>query len=64
VGAATARTQDAVPYRFRYAERRLRQQGITNVNLDVQYLKQLRGDVPATWLTDLSLSENRPNFMR
>jgi len=50
--------------RIYYADRQLRHQGSTNVNLGVQYFKELRGEVPATWLSDPSLSENRPNFLR
>ena len=44
---------DAVPYRIRHAERRLREQGRSE-NLGARYLRELRGIEPPTWLSDPS----------
>jgi hypothetical protein len=64
----TARVWDAVPYRVRSAEQRLRERLLTNgdaaaagrVNLGVQWWKEVRGEAPATWLSDPALEVNRP----
>ncbi|MFZ4575410.1 MAG: WD40 repeat domain-containing protein, partial [Phycisphaerales bacterium] len=54
---------DSIPYRIRFAERQLRERG-DQTNLGILYLKELRGESPPTWLSDRSLSEHRPDFMK
>ena len=61
----TIRVFDCVPYRVRFAEALLRDQGKLE-NLGRRYLEELlRGDtIPHTWLTDPRQSMWRPNFAR
>ncbi len=59
---STARVWDAVPYRIRFAERLLRNRG-DDTNLGLLYMQELRGEREATWLSDPTRSEHRPNLM-
>jgi WD40 repeat protein len=52
---------DSIPYRVRFAERQLRERGDA-ASLVAHYLAELRGEEPATWLTDSALSQHRPDF--
>lgn len=55
---------DAARPAVRFAERQQLPQGQPRSDLRAQFAREMRGESPPTWLTDPSLSENRPNFMK
>lgn len=58
----TARIWDGIPDRIRYAEFFRRERGEKDINLGVQYMKEVRGEAPATWLSDPTSDIGRPDF--
>jgi len=57
---ATARIWDSVPSRVRYRQQWLRRHGLSDAGLITAYLREVRGETPATWLSDPTLATGRP----